>query len=74
VIKEGLKISELIRVSYDISNSNTKKKEIRALIKAQKELSAEKLTLITWDYEGEELKNGVKIRLIPLWKWLIQTQ
>lgn len=70
LIKEGLEVSELIQVSYDISNPNTKKKEIRSLVKAQKELSVDKLSLITWDYEGEEVKNSIRIRFVPLWKWL----
>ncbi len=71
VIKKGLNISELIQVSYNVSNLDTKKKEIKPLIKVQKVLSANKLTLITWNEEGEEKIGKNRIKIIPLWKWLL---
>ena len=27
--------------------------------------------VITEDYEGEEVNNGLKIKFMPLWKWLL---
>ncbi|MHA1369219.1 MAG: ATP-binding protein [Promethearchaeota archaeon] len=68
VIRDGEKIIELIQVCYDINNPETKAREIKALIIVAKELRCENLTVITWDYEGEE--NG--IRFISLWKWLVE--
>ena len=74
VVKEGLKIKQLIQVCYDIAELETKKREIRALIKASKQLKCKDLLCITWDYEAEEeiAWRGVKrkIKFIPLWKWL----
>ena len=75
VIKEGLKITSLIQVSYDISNQKTKLREVRSLLHAGKELKCNNLLLITEDYEAEEVEEwfGIKgkIKYIPLWKFLL---
>ncbi len=66
VIKENNHIKELVQVCYDIKNSETKKREIRALLKAGKELKCKNLTIITWDYEH----TAKGIQFIPLWRYL----
>src|SRR3989344_2264445 len=59
VIKEG-KIKQLVQVCYNINDFNTKKREIRALIKASKELKCNNLLVITEDREGKEkIKNKI---------------
>lgn len=75
VIKNGLRIEGLIQVCYDISNIKTKEREVRALLKAGRELKCDNLIIITDDYETEENAEwfGIKgkIKYIPLWKWLL---
>lgn len=76
VIKEKIKIKQLIQVCFNIQNPETKEREIRALIKAGNELKCKNLLVITEDYEGEEEIKwfGIKgkIKFIPLWKWLLK--
>ena len=76
VIKQGLKITQLIQVCYELEREKTKEREIRALLKAGKELKCKDLLIITKEREGTEAKEwfGVKgtVRYIPLWKWLLQ--
>ena len=72
VIKESKKVKQLIQVCYDINGFNTKEREIKALIKASKELNCSNIMVITWDYETEERVKNKKIKFIPLWKWLLQ--
>ena len=76
VIKEGTKITKLIQVCYDVSNPDTKKREIRSLIKAKQELKCNELMVLTNDYEAEEsaewFGEKAKIKFIPLWKWLLE--
>jgi len=76
VIKNNMKVSQLIQVCYDISEPETKKREIRALLKASKELKCKNLLVITSDYESEKIEEwfGIKrkIKFIPLWKWLLE--
>ena len=71
VIKEGIKITQLIQVTYASSRDEIEKREIKALVKAGEELKCKDLLCITWDYEGEEKIERKKIKFIPLWKWLI---
>ncbi len=72
VVKEGLKVKQLIQVCYDVRDPNTKKRELRALLKASKELNCNNLLIITNDYEGEEKVKNKKIKYISLWKWLLE--
>ncbi len=72
LIKEGAKIRQLIQACYDISDFNTKERELGALLKASEELKCKNLLVITWDYEGSEKKGGKKIVYVPLWKWLLE--
>ena len=71
VIKNGLKISQLIQVCYLIDNQNTKERELKSLIKASKELKCDNLLIITWDYEAKEIYKKTEIDFMPLWKWLL---
>jgi predicted AAA+ superfamily ATPase len=70
VVKEGMKMS-LIQVCYEIEDLKRREREIKSLLKGSEELKCNDLQIITWDYEGEEKFNGLSIRFIPLWKWLI---
>jgi predicted AAA+ superfamily ATPase len=76
VIQDITKATQLIQVCYDLSDKNTKNREIRAILKASKELKCKKLTIITQQYSGEEQAEwfGIKgkIKYVPLWKWLLQ--
>ena len=75
VVKQGLKVKQLIQVCYDIGNIKTKEREIRALLKAGSELNCRNLLIITENYEAEEQVTwfGIKgkIKFIPLVKWLL---
>jgi len=72
LIKEGIKIKELVQSSYQIEDFETKKRETKNLIKASKYLKCNDLKIITWDKEGEEKIEGRIIKFIPLWKWLLK--
>jgi len=76
VIKQGMKVKQLIQVCYDIEDVKAKEREVRALLKASKELKCKNLIVITEDKESYEEASwfGVKkkIRFVPLWKWLLK--
>lgn len=76
ILQEGLKVRQLIQVCFDITNLETKNREIRALIKAGKELKCDDLLIITEDAESvEKVKwfgDKATIKYIPLWKWLLE--
>lgn len=75
VVKKENKIQQLIQVSYSLENKKTEDREIRALLKASRELNCSNLVLINASEEKEEERewfgiNG-KIKYIPIWKWLL---
>ena len=78
VLKEGLKIKQLIQVCFNLNNIETKNREIRSLIKASKELKCNNLLIITEDKEAEEnvewFGTKANIKFIPLWKWLLELE
>ncbi len=75
VIHEGIKIKQLIQVCFSVKNSETRNREVRALLKAGNELKCKNLLVITENYESEEKIEwfGIKgkVKFIPLWKWLL---
>ena len=72
VVYEGQRVKELLQVCYDLSDINTKNREIDALVRASKELKCNDLKIITWDYESKEEVEGNKIEYVSLWKWLLE--
>jgi hypothetical protein len=71
VVKEGLRVKQLIQVTYASGRDEIERREIKSLLKASETLKCKNLFVITWDYEGEEEIKGKKIKFLPLWKWLL---
>jgi hypothetical protein len=75
VVKNKKKLEDLIQVCYDLKNSETFNREIKALLKASKELKCKNLIVINKDREEilEKEWFGIKrkIKFIPLWKWCL---
>jgi predicted AAA+ superfamily ATPase len=72
VVKEGLKITQAIQVCLSLADRKTKEREFQALVEAHEELKPEVLTVITDDDEGSVRTGDAEIKIIPLWKWLLQ--
>lgn len=72
LIREEREIIQLIQICYSLDNEDTKKREIKALLKASEELKCGDLIIISWDTETEIRMNKKKIKIIPLWRWLLQ--
>jgi predicted AAA+ superfamily ATPase len=71
LIKKGLDIEEAIQVSYNLNDKKTLDREIESLLIAKDEFKIGHLTIITEDEEIEKEIGNVKIKTIPLWKWLL---
>lgn len=72
VIKEGMKIKQLIQICWNIEDKKTKEREIKGLLESMKEFHLRTGLIITEDYFGEEKVEGKKIKFVPLWKWLLE--
>jgi len=71
VIKDGVKVTQLIQVCFNISEERTKRREIGALIKAMNEFELKEGIVLTEEFEAKEEIEGKRIVFLPLWKWLI---
>ena len=70
VVRKLSKVQKLIQVCYDLGNFETKEREIKSLISANKKFGSQDIerVIINQDLEKIEEIQGVKIRYIPLWK------
>lgn len=71
VLHKDKKVGALIQAAYHLDEDETKKREIKALLKGSEQLHCKKLMIITWDREGVEEIEGRQIEIIPIWKWLL---
>ncbi len=63
---------EVIQVAYSVSNISSYR-ETRTLVEAARILKeAKRFIIITYEEEKELTVDGVKIEVIPIWKWLIR--
>jgi predicted AAA+ superfamily ATPase len=74
VIKDGLKVTNLVQVCWNMRDEKTRNRELRSLQRAMKELGVGTATIITESAEGEERPNGFTVKTIPLWKWLLAAE
>jgi predicted AAA+ superfamily ATPase len=67
----GWKSTKLIQVCYELSSIDVKNRETSALVEAAKALKLKEGTIITYDYGGSEIVDGIKIVYLPFWEWAL---
>ncbi len=70
VIKEGVKVSHLIQVTYASGFDEIRQNEIKNLLAAANALKCKNLAIVTWDYEETKTIKEHSIMFVPLWKFL----
>ena len=58
-----------IQVCWELTTENARQREMKGLLKACKATDSRKGIIITSETEEETEEDGVKIKLIPAWKW-----
>jgi len=71
LIKDEHEVSEAIQVAYSLSDKKTAGREIRGLVDACISFGLKKGTIITLDESNDFVSGGIKIRQLPLYKWLL---
>jgi len=61
-----------VQVCYSLSNNETRKREIQALVKMSSQIDVATMLIITKDEDETIKENGLSIQIIPAWKWLCQ--
>jgi len=72
VLKDKTQVQQVIQVSYDIEDMNTKERERRSILKAMNEFKLKEGLIITESFEQDEEIDGNTIVYKPLWKWLTE--
>ncbi|MCQ1537226.1 ATP-binding protein [Methanosarcina sp. KYL-1] len=72
VLREGLRISEAIQVSVDLSTPETKKREIEGIKEAITAYKLDYGLILTLEEEDVLEVEGKKILIKPVWKWLLE--
>nr|WP_294724808.1 ATP-binding protein [Prevotella sp.] len=61
-----------IQVSYSMADPDTFRREIDGLIKLSSIQNVKRMIVVTKDEEDVVEKDGCRIEIIPLWKWLLE--
>jgi uncharacterized protein len=59
-----------IQVSYSLTDADTRKREVSALVALNKIHPLNKCMIITYDEEETIEEEGLAISVVPVWKWL----
>jgi predicted AAA+ superfamily ATPase len=59
-------------VTYSLDDLDTKKREIDWLLDALKSYDLKTWLILTYDEEEEVIKDWYNIKVLPIWKWLLE--
>lgn len=72
VVQHGMDIIQLIQVTWDMGNEDTRRREINGIIEAAEATNCRNLLIITADTTEEiRLNENLTIHVIPAWRWLL---
>lgn len=72
VVQRGIEIEKLIQVTWDMTNPETRRREIAGLLEASEATGCDNLYIITSDSQEEiTTDSGKTILVIPAWRWLL---
>jgi len=70
IVKAGSKPTEAIQVCWELTSKN-EKREIAGLVEAMDTLDLASGRILTFAQTGERERNGRKIDVQPVWRWLL---
>ena len=71
VIKEGTKITKAVQVCFDLNEDN-KDREINGLLEALEKFNLKGGMILTYKQEDEFRKKDKRIKVLPIWEWLVE--
>lgn len=71
VVQREESVMQLIQVTWSMADAETREREIKGLLEASSMTGCDNLLIITNDEEGELVKDGKTISIVPAWKWLL---
>ncbi len=71
IIKDGFDVTEAIQVCVSLADDKTRKRELRGLMECCAAFGLKEGLIVTMDGMEEFEMNGVKVRVMPLYHWLL---
>ena len=71
VIQRNDSVIQLIQVSWDMTDAETRNREINGLLEASSVTKCDNLLIITNNEESSLMADGKKISIMPAWRWLL---
>lgn len=72
LVREKNTSKELIQVCWELNDEKTKKREVESLVKAMDELKLKTGIILTNNDTGEVVVEGKKIKIMPVYRWLLE--
>jgi predicted AAA+ superfamily ATPase len=69
VVSKGDK-TDVIQVTYQMEAGN-RERELKGIIEAAQHTHSKEGYILTFDEEAEDIVDGISIKIIPTWKWLL---
>ena len=60
-----------VQASYRMSDESTLEREIKALVALNSLYPLKKALIVTYEDEGMMERDGLKIEIVPVWKWVL---
>lgn len=73
VLQQGDRVAQLIQVTWDMVNEDTRERELTGIIEASLATGCNNLLIVTKEEETTITREGKQINIMPAWKWLLQT-
>jgi len=70
IINQKNTITQAIQVTYDMSDEETRRREIKGLVNACKSFNLDTGVVVTYDTEDEIIEGTIRIALIPFYKFI----
>lgn len=70
LVRGGNKIREIVQVTYELNEKN-REREVKGLIEALNKFKLKEGLILTYDQEEQFEEKGKKIKILPVWKWLL---
>lgn len=74
VLQRNDAVVQLIQVTWDMSDENTREREIGGILEASTATGCTNLLIITKDEETVIVLESKQISVVPAWKWLLQNK
>ena len=73
MVKSGKKVTEALQVCYNLDETN-KKREMAGLLEAMEKFNLKEGLILTQEQNDEIKIKGRKIKIVPVFKWLLENR